>query len=82
MDTAADRARDLYLEAGRPIEAADLLLIKFSAALRRGEPNEKLRAYTDRIRAEIEDLPATPERETMRAWLLASRPSNDSWHLT
>ena len=72
MEAAADRARALYLEAGRPIEAADTLLTKFSGALRRGEPNENLRAYTDQIRAEIENLPATTEREMIRGWLLAT----------
>jgi DNA-binding CsgD family transcriptional regulator len=69
MEAAADRARELYLEAGRPLEAADMLLTKFSGALRRGEPNESLRVYTDQVRTEIEDLPATTERETMRGWL-------------
>ena len=72
MEAAAVRARELFLEAGRPIEAADTLLTRFSAALRRGEPNENLRAYTDQVRAEIENLPATTEREKMRGWLLAS----------
>ena len=72
MEAAADRARALYLEAGRPLEAADTLLTKFSGALRRGEPNENLRAYTDQVRAEIENLPATTERERMRGWLLTS----------
>ena len=70
MEAAADRARALYLEAGRPIEAANILLTKFSGALRRGEPNENLRAYTDQGRAEIADLPVTTERETLRGWLL------------
>jgi len=69
VETAADRARELFLEAGRPLEAAETLLTKFSGALRRGEPNENLRAYTDQVRAEIENLPATTERETMRGWL-------------
>ena len=70
MEAAADRARELYLEAGRPLEAADTLLTKFSSALRRGEPNENLRVYTDQLRTEIENLPATTEREMMRGWLL------------
>ena len=70
MEAAADRARELYLEVGRPIEAADTLLTKFMGALRRGEPNQNLRAYTDQVRAEIEDLPATTEREVMRGQLL------------
>ena len=71
MEAAADHARVLYLEAGRPIEAADMLLTKFLGALRRGEPNENLRAYTDQVRAEIENLPATTERERRRGWLLS-----------
>jgi DNA-binding CsgD family transcriptional regulator len=70
MEAAADRARVLYLEGGRPIEAADTLLTKYSGALRRGEANESLRAFTDQVRAEIDNLPATTEREMLRAWQL------------
>ena len=42
---AATRARELYLEAGRPLDAAAQLLNLFSVAFRLGEPTEKLRAY-------------------------------------
>ena len=58
--TAATRARELYLEAGRPLDAAGQLLNLFSVAFRHGEPTEKLRAYVDQVLAEIADLPATP----------------------
>ena len=68
-EMAAIRARQLYLEAGRPIDAATQHLAMFSVALRRGEPTEHLRTYLDQASAEIADLPASPERETLRAWL-------------
>ena len=69
-EMAAIRARQLYLEAGRPIDAATQHLAMFSVALRRGEPTEHLRTYLDQANAEIADLPASPERETLRAWLI------------
>jgi DNA-binding CsgD family transcriptional regulator/predicted RecB family endonuclease len=70
--TAATRARELYLEAGRPVDAAAQLLNLFSVAYRHGEPNEKLRRYLDQTFAEISDVPATPQREQLRAWALMS----------
>ena len=66
--TAATRARELYLEAGRPLDAAGQLLNLFSVAFRHGEPTEKPRAYADQTLAEIADLPVTPQRERLRAW--------------
>ena len=69
-ELAAIRARQLYLEAGRPIKAAIQLLEMFSVALRRGEPTESLRTFLDRAVAEIAKLPSSPERETTRAGLL------------
>ena len=65
------RARQLYLEAGRPIQrgnaAADHVLRR---AAPRGADREPARLYWTRRCAEIADLPATPDRERMRAWLL------------
>ena len=59
MEAAADRARELYLEAGRPLEAArhaaDKVLRRTPS--RRAE-REPARLH-DQVRAEIEDLPAT-----------------------
>ena len=71
MEAAADRARELYLEAGRPDRGRRCAAEQVCGALRRGEPNENLRAYTDQVRAEIEILPATTEREMKRALLLS-----------
>ena len=70
--TAATRARELYLEAGRPLDAAGQLLNLFSVAFRHGEPTQKPRAYADQTLAEIADLPVTPQRERLRAWAYIS----------
>ena len=72
MMTASTRARELYLEAGRPVDAARQLLSMFSVAFRLGEPTEKLRPYLDQTIAEISDLPATPQLEQLRAWTFIS----------
>ncbi len=68
--SAATRARELYLEAGRPLEAAGMLISMSVRASRDGAPNEEMRAYADRALGEIADLPVTPERERLRAYLL------------
>ncbi len=72
MMTASTRARELYLEAGMPVDAARQLLSLFSVAFRLGEPTEKLRPYLDQTIAEISDLPATPQLEQLRAWTFIS----------
>ncbi|HEY8180533.1 MAG TPA: LuxR C-terminal-related transcriptional regulator, partial [Candidatus Limnocylindria bacterium] len=69
-EMAAIRARQLYLEAGRPIQAAEQQIAMFSVALRRGEPSENVLAYVHQAFAEIADLPPSPERESLRAWLM------------
>jgi len=74
--TAATRARDLYLEAGMPVKAAAMLLGMSTDASRNGTANEEMRSYTERALAEIGVLPATPDREQLRAWLLISRASD------
>jgi DNA-binding CsgD family transcriptional regulator/tetratricopeptide (TPR) repeat protein len=70
---AATRARELYLEAGRPLDAAGMLITMSVQALRDGVPSAELRAYSDRALDEIADLPVTPEREKLRAFLLSFR---------
>lgn len=72
---AATRARELYLEAGMPVKAAAMLLGMSTDAARNGATNEQMRSYTERALAEIAGLPATPDREQLRAWLLISRAS-------
>ena len=71
--TAATRARELYLATGQPLKAAGMLLGMSTDAARNGKSSEEMLAYAERGLAEIADLPATPEREQLRAWLLASR---------
>jgi DNA-binding CsgD family transcriptional regulator len=70
---AATRARELYLEAGRPLDAAGMLVSMSVQASRDGAPNEELRAYADRALDEIAGLSVTPEREKLRAYLLTVR---------
>jgi DNA-binding CsgD family transcriptional regulator len=69
-EMAAIRARQLYLEAGQPIKAAEQQIALFSVALRRGETSEHLRAIVDQGLADVADLPASPDREKLRAWLI------------
>ena len=69
-EMAAIRARQLYLEAGKPINAAEQQVAMFSAALRRGEPTENVRAYLAQAFEEIADLPPSDEREGLRTWLI------------
>jgi DNA-binding CsgD family transcriptional regulator len=73
---AAARARKLYLQAGRPLEAAGMLIPMSGLPARDGAPTEEMRSYADRALAEIADLPATPERERLRAVLLSARANN------
>ena len=69
---AATRARALYLEAGRPLEAAGMLLLMSIRVARGGGSNAELRSFTDQALAEVADLPVTPAREQLRAELLTS----------
>ena len=69
-EMAAIRARQLYLEAGQPISAAEQHVAMFSVALRRGEPTDQVRANLAQAFAEIAELPPSPEREGLRLWLI------------
>jgi len=71
--TAASRARELYLRAGRPLEAAGVLMTMCSQAWRHGEPRVKVGAYVDHALGEIAALAVTPERERIRAFFLMVR---------
>ena len=68
-EMAAIRGRQLYLEAGDPVKAAELQIAMFSVALRRGEPNENVRGHVAQALAEIAELQPSPEREGLRTWL-------------
>ena len=75
--TALAKARELYLEAGRPIAAATQLISMSTLAARDGSPRAAIRALIDQAFAEIEPLPATPERAALRAWLLNVRADEE-----
>lgn len=76
-EMAAIRSRQLYLEAGRPIDAAAQLLWISSAGYRRGDPAESVQRYLDQALAEIADLPASAERDRLRSWILEMQAEND-----
>jgi DNA-binding CsgD family transcriptional regulator/tetratricopeptide (TPR) repeat protein len=73
---AATRARELYLEAGRPLDAAGMLILMSVLTARDGSPIQNVVAFVDRALDEIAALPATPERERLRAYLMSAR-AND-----
>ena len=68
---AAMRARALYLELGKPLHAAEMLTGLFSALARRGAPHAEMRAIADQALEEASALPASAEREVIRANLLS-----------
>jgi DNA-binding CsgD family transcriptional regulator/tetratricopeptide (TPR) repeat protein len=76
---AATRARELFLEAGRPLEAAIALLAMACHEVRDGSPSEVGREYEARALAEVEALPRTPEREGVRSFLIGARAASRFW---
>jgi DNA-binding CsgD family transcriptional regulator len=73
---AAARARELYLEAGKPIQAAGMLIGMSVKAARGAAPTDEMIAFTNQALAELADLPVSEERERLRAYLLSFR-AND-----
>jgi DNA-binding CsgD family transcriptional regulator len=73
---AATRARELYQQAGRPLEAANLLLSMSIMASRDGSPHREMTSFADRATAEIADLPASPERDGLQAILMGLNAHN------
>ena len=70
---AAARARDLYLEAGRPIDAAGMLVSMSVLPARDGSPRDEVRAFADRALEEVAALPPSADRDRLRAMLLSAR---------
>jgi len=73
---AAARARELYREAGKPIEAAEMLSLMAAGPARDGSPTERTKALVNQAIAELAGLEPTEAVERTRAWLLAER-AND-----
>jgi DNA-binding CsgD family transcriptional regulator len=73
---AAARARELYLQAGRPLDAAGMLLGMSVVSARDGGPHQEVEAYTERAFAEVATQPESEAREKVRAFVLSMR-AND-----
>jgi DNA-binding CsgD family transcriptional regulator len=69
-EDAASRARELYLAAARPLDAARAQLWIGHLRVRRGGPTRGLRAAAEQALAEILDQPVTDAREKLRALVL------------
>ena len=72
-EEAARVARDRYLAAGRPVDAARQLAMLAGVARREARPIHGRMAFTAQGLAELEPLPVTAERESARFPLLAER---------
>ena len=70
---AGAHARELYLEAGRPIDAAAMLLLTSMREARGGGSVTAYAAYTEQAIAELTALPASPERDVQLALFLSMR---------
>jgi DNA-binding CsgD family transcriptional regulator len=70
---AAARARELYLEAGRPIDAAEMLTLISARDRRGGLPRQVYSAYTEQAVGEVIALPPSPERDRSLAYLRSCR---------
>ncbi len=69
-EKADRRARELYLEAGMPLDAARMLLWIAHAGARNGRPTTELRSSIDQALTEVLAQPTSPEREKLRALAL------------
>src|SRR6185312_5767547 len=78
---AGARARELYLQLGKPIEAADMLILMSVLPARNGSPGREVREIAERAIAELADLPDSPELDRERAFLLSAR-ANDHFLLS
>ncbi|HYL41447.1 MAG TPA: LuxR C-terminal-related transcriptional regulator, partial [Candidatus Binatus sp.] len=68
--SAAATARELYRAAGRPLEAARMLLMVSVLPGREGAPTHEVRSFADRAMREVLGLPETPERELTRVLIM------------
>ncbi len=74
--TASATARELFLEADRPIEAAMALMGTSILLGRGGAPSADQLQVVEQAIAEVEAQPPSPEREQARAILVAWRASD------
>jgi DNA-binding CsgD family transcriptional regulator len=69
---AATRARELYLEAGKPLDAAEMLTLMAMRDARGGSSIDRYSSFTLQALAEVNELPASPERDKTLAYLRSS----------
>ena len=67
---AAQRARELYLAAGRPLDAAGMLLAMSTLAARNGAPRAEASSFLEQAAVEIETIPESDDRTRLRSYLL------------
>jgi DNA-binding CsgD family transcriptional regulator/tetratricopeptide (TPR) repeat protein len=67
---AAARARDLYLAADRPLDAAAMLLTMSNMTARGGRPRAEATAFLERAATEIDAIPDSRDRIVLLAYLL------------
>ena len=79
--SAGARARELYLHIGKPIEAADMLILMAVLPARDGSSGQVILALAEQALAELADLPPSKELDGMRAFLLSCR-ANDHFFLS
>src|SRR4051794_34322489 len=73
---AAKRARELYLGAGMPLEAAGALIGMSVVAARDGSPVNSVGDFAEQALAELEAQPASQERDGLLAYVIGVR-AND-----
>jgi DNA-binding CsgD family transcriptional regulator/tetratricopeptide (TPR) repeat protein len=72
-ERASNLARDRYLQAGRLLDAAEVLVSSSVLGGRRGESIMRRLEVIATALAEVEAVPASPEREKLRAVILSMR---------
>ena len=75
---AARRARDLYLQAGKLVEAADMLGMTAAGPARDGSPGSQVLAIHRQVLAELDALEPSDEVDRMRG-LYLSLAANDQF---
>jgi DNA-binding CsgD family transcriptional regulator len=70
------RARELYLEAGLPVKAADMLILIGTAPARDGSSSSKFHGLVEQALTELAALPESEERLRTQSYVLSLRANN------
>ena len=69
---AAIRGRELYRQAGKPVEAAEMLMLMSTGPARDGSSSERVHALTRQALAELDVLEPSESRDRSRAYVLSA----------